>query len=871
LSDFLSALYWYLAIMVIGVVSFPIAFRFLSRLPGKGYAFSKPLGLLLWGYIFWMFGELGVIQNNIGGELLALLVVLAASGLALRNGKAAELVKWLKDNWKTVLAVELIFLLFFAVWAWVRSTNPEIVGTEKPMEQAFINAILNSPTFPPRDPWLSGYAISYYYFGYVLIAMLTRITGVLTGVGYNLTSASWFGLTAAAAFGMVADLIAFWARGKAENSGEGFKETHKSLGRWSGLLGSLFILIVSNLEGLLEVLHARGLFWKINADGTMTSRFWSWLDILELNQVPIQPLQWQPTRYLVWWRGSRVLHDLNTMGGSIEIIDEFPFFSYLLSDLHPHVLAMPFDLLAMAMCLNLFIGASENHWPTWKPLDWLKTWEFWLTALVLGSMAFFNTWDFPIYVGLFCLVLIYLRVKQSGWCARRLWEFIKFGLTLGVSGVLLFLPFFLGFKSQAGGLLPSLDFITRGAHFWVMFAPLMIPIFLWLFHTWRKTENKGKGMRGWSFAVILIGSLWLISSLFGALIFAGGTLGASFAASANLRLVALGNKLTYAAGLFSGVHGTSDGAAVLLSSLTRRIASPGTWVTLTIMLALVWGLITSGIRRKEDVFEESSLRNQEAAKSLNANGFMLFIVLIGIALSGFPEFFYLRDDFGTRMNTIFKFYFQTWMFWGIAAAYASVVLWRELKKWKNVLFSILWIVVFVSALVYPAVSLNYKMDLHFENKEVAKAEIASWTLDGNAYMRLYYADEAEAVAWLTNAPDGIIAEAIGGSYSEYGRMSELTGKQTVLMWPGHEMQWRGGTVEMGSRETDIATLYESAYWFKAEEIIQEYNIRYVILGNFERDAYHVNKVKFDNHLTVVFQNKTVIIYEVPVSVLNGEE
>jgi uncharacterized membrane protein len=239
-------------------------------------------------------------------------------------------------------------------------------------------------------------------------------------------------------------------------------------------------------------------------------------------------------------------------------------------------------------------------------------------------------------------------------------------------------------------------------------------------------------------------------------------------------------------------------------------------------------------------------------------------------LSGFPEFFYLRDGFGTRMNTIFKFYFQTWLFWGIAAAYATAVLWRELKGWKQAIFSTVWTILFLSALLYPVMMLNNKMDLHIGTPAEAKAEIASWKLDGNAYMQLYYPDEAAAVAWLADAPDGVIAEAIGGSYSEYGRMSELTGKQTVLMWPGHELQWRGGTAEMGSRELDIEMLYVSAYWFQVKEIIIKYDIKYIVLGSFERNAYNVSKAKFDNHLNIVYQNSSVTIYEVPASILAGD-
>ena len=66
---------------------------------------------------------------------------------------------------------------------------------------AFINGILRSPSFPPLDPWLSGFAISYYYFGYVMSAMLIRLSGVSAAIGYNLVSGSWFALTAAAVLG----------------------------------------------------------------------------------------------------------------------------------------------------------------------------------------------------------------------------------------------------------------------------------------------------------------------------------------------------------------------------------------------------------------------------------------------------------------------------------------------------------------------------------------------------------------------------------------------------------------------------------------------------------------------------------------------
>jgi YYY domain-containing protein len=848
--------------VIIGIFTLPITFRFLSRLPSKGYAVSKPLGLLLWGYAYWMLCELGLLQNNIGSEFLALGILLIFSILALRNGKAKELWQWIRGNWKTIVLVESVFLVFFSFWAVVRAANPQIAGTEKPMELAFINSILNSPTFPPRDPWLSGYAISYYYFGYVLIAMLIRITGVVSGVGYNLTSACWFALTAIAAFGMIYDLVVFWKRGKSKSSSNHFTEAQKALGRWAGILGSFFILIVSNLEGLLEFLHSGGVFWRQAADGTWSSKFWNWLAILDLKDAPSIPFTWKPSRYLVWWRGSRVLRDLNYSNGGIEIIDEFPFFSYILSDLHPHLLAMPFALLAMAISLNLFIGGADNIWPAWKPAEWLKKWQFCLTALALGSMAFFNTWDFPIYVGLFCLVLIYLKIKHVGWSSRRIWDFIAAGLTYGITGIVLFLPFFISFRSQAGGILPSLEFMTRGVHFWIMFAPLLIPVLFWLIHQWRQRNDRRKLSRGAIFALCVVGGLWLLSTLLGGLVYFTESFAGQWSLSGNPFLANLGSRLAYAGDLFNGIHGTSDGSMILLLSLSRRLSAPLTWITLTILLVLTWGLLSSNALSQAQAHADDEIIKDEPNRAINANVFVLFLVLIGIGLTLFPEYFYLRDQFGTRMNTIFKFYFQTWMFWGIAAAYATVVLWNELKGWRGILFSIAWTVMFLGAMVYPTYSLLYQTN---------SFKPSVWTLDGNENFRLYQANEMAAIDWLADAPDGIVAEAVGGSYTEFARVSEQTGKQTVLGWPGHELQWRGGMTEIGSREEDIKTLYQIDAWEVAQEIIATYDIRYIYLGNQEKSAYNVNSDKFENHLVVVYQNETVKIYQVPDSLLTGNQ
>ena len=444
--------------------------------------------------------------------------------------------------------------------------------------------------------------------------------------------------------------------------------------------------------------------------------------IADLDTAPGVPFSWIPSRASgwLWWRGSRILQDLNLANNRIEVIDEFPFFSYLLSDLHPHVLAMPFVLIAIGLSLNFFLGAEEFLKKYRNIQDWMKNLSFWLTTLILGSLAFLNTWDFPIYVGLFCVIWGYTRFQKDGWSSKIFWEFLKNGVILGLTGIVLFLPFYLGFASQAGGLLPSLEFMTRGIHFWILFGALLVPIIAWLIH-YLRSENGGKIIpRGLKFTGIVLVALFVLSLLYGILIFSMQRFGPGMAASGNAIIATLGSKFIQGGNAFGGVHAGYAAADILKQSVLRRILSPGTWLTLGLMLTIVFGLLTS--RNKVDTAEE--LQNDD-----NANGhatpdvrlFALVLVLFGIVLTGFPEFFYLRDQFGWRMNTIFKFYFQGWILWGLAAAFGSAVLLNQLKGGKALVFRIILTVMLLAGLAYPVIMLNDKT-----NQFSMKEWIAEW-------------------------------------------------------------------------------------------------------------------------------------------------
>ncbi len=907
----LSFFAWYLVITLLGGLAFPLAFRLLPALADRGYSLARVLGLLIWGYLFWMLASLGFIQNDAGGlglSLLLLVVLSAAATLRRVEGEGLHfdlrsVWEWVKGKRRMMITVEVLFFVAFAVWSFIQSTNPEITtaGGEKTMELAFINSIMRSPTFPPRDPWLSGYGISYYYFGYVMTAMLAEVTGVVGSVAHNLMLCLIFALSAAGAYGVLYDLLAAWRR----KSGRAAKEAEKPRASiyTLPLLGPFFLLIVSNLEGFLEVLSSRGIFWKFNADGTASSPFWKWLDILQLNQPPTTPLKWMPDRFIWWWRASRIVQDHNLAGVSTEIIDEFPFFSYMLGDLHPHVLAMPFDLLAMAVALNLFLGGWKGITNLFGLRLPIAPQGFLFSGLVLGGLAFLNTWDILFGFGLVVGALLLVRAFEDGWRWKRLEEVLAFTIPVGVLAVLLYLPFYVGFSSQAGGILPNLDSPTRGAQLWVFWGELFLPVGAYLVYLWRGEGRPLNWKAGFGLAAGLILFLWLFSWLLG--------------------LIAL---WLFRSDAQAFLDANCSGNAMLCFSLatTRRLIYTGGWLTLLVLI----GTALSFLLARKDDMPEAGQRSAEAGTPL-ALFILLLFVLAGVLIL-IPDFVFLRDLFNDRMNTIFKFYYQAWLMLSLGAAFGAAVLIQKLKDrqpslWIGLIsvagaglaiyliasgstlgflsgFIVVLLLIagqswfnrqtlpgyflrvglgliLVLALTYPALALLTKTD-DFKWPEfqqtLAAARAAKdpsplaaaarvWTLDGAVGFDNQFPDDAAAVRWLQSAPVGVLVEATkqDASYTDYGHISAYSGMPAILGWPFHEYQWRGTYDVQGSRLSDIQQLYEARSWDQTQAILAQYGIRYVYVGTLEHQLFRVYEAKFQRYLRQAFHQNDVSIYEVP--------
>lgn len=824
MSDVASFFRWWLLVTLFGVAVWPILFRVFRHLPDRGYSLAKTGGLLAVGFVGWLLGNFGLIRVSAGGVVGAWLIVAAISAAALRGETWNGIGQWLKVNWPVALATELIFLAAFAGWAYSRALNPNITFTEKPMEFAFLNSVLRTGLQPPGDPWLSGYAISYYHFGYVIMGMLIALSGVLPSVGFNLGIALLFALTVLGAFGIVLNLIAAFGSPKAE--------TGMTTAIVPALLGPAFML-TGNFNGFLEVLHKLGVF---------PLSFWQWLDIKWTNEPPVPDGNWMPDRFLWWWQASRVIHDRTLSGAEVEVIDEFPFFSFLLGDMHPHVLGLPFVFLAVALALNLFLmirAGDEKPFHKFVPLRWP---EMLAGGIVLGGLSFLNTWDFPIYIFVVTAAYTAARLWRDGW-AREVWR--DAGLLAGgllILGILLYLPFYIGFRSQLGGILPNVIFPTKVQQFVVMFGPALFVVLALL---------------GWLAAGRRSDINWRKAAL-AALAVLGALILANVALSTGAVVRAIYNGDPQAQQAISDLFGEANIREAVPIVLGLRILGAGLPVLLTLMLTAAIGWLLTWVRTEK-------LAEEQSRQPLSLLPFVAVLILTGTLLALGPEFVYLRDLFGSRMNTIFKFYYQVWVMWSLAAAFGVWWLMQSLRPVGKVLFAAGVTAVLAMGLVYPplataTITENWKGTVTDANGDRYP------TLNGMTYMMNgNRADDYAAIQWLNENVKGrpVIVEAVGGSYTEFGRVSVHTGLPTVLDWPFHEQQWRGNADPLGSRESDVRTLYSSPTWTEeVKAIMDRYDIQYVYLGQLERDAYgQAGLAKFARSMRMVYQSGGVAIYE----------
>ncbi len=793
-----DALTWLLAIELLGLLAFPLAFVLFQRLPDRGFTLAKPLALVVFSYVLWVAGLTQLIPNTRVTIIVILVLGAAASGLVFR-ATAGRVKVFLREEWRTLVVAEAVFLAFFLLWLGITSESPAISHTEKPMDFGFMNAVLQSRFFPPEDPWLAGHSISYYYFGHFMMAFLVKLTGIPSSVGYNLAVSLVPALVGIGAFGLVYNLVRLSRGSRAAALG-------------FGLAAPALVLLIGNLEGAMEFVHAQG--W--GGDG-----FWEWVGIKGLEGGSASSGGF-PDQTWWWWRATRVIDTLAD-GGSLDYtITEFPMFSFLLGDLHPHVMSLPFVVLGLSLGLNLLLSPARlgPGWLLRHPL------ESFAIALFVGSLAFINTWDLPLMAGILgIVVLVKSYGDHRGDLSRAALNGAAVLVPILIVAVVLFLPFYLTLSSQASGILPSRDVSTR---------PFLFFLTMGLF-----------SMLAVSFVLRQLSGLARPSQ--------------DEAPAASLILVVVLLPLVVWAMIVLFLTIVDDGAAAAI----RKVGGRALWVLPG--LAIVSVAAFSAAQRVR-------LGREPAAAFTLLLLAMAFYLLVG------AELFYVVDSFGgglRRMNTVFKIYYQAWLLLALAGAY-GLYFWRShrprvgpgpdghtgLGRWALRLGDYAWIAAVALLLVASA---YYPVGAVLDRTGLLRPghTLEDNTLDGLRFIQAGNPGEYAAIRWLRDeASWGRIVEAVGDDYSDYGRISAATGLPTVLGWKGHELQWRGSSRSFEGREEDVARIYESDDAEEVRQLLEWYDVRYVYLGRRERAEYGgAHLAGFGSFLKTANEWEGVVIYE----------
>lgn len=822
---------WWVLVTLAGAAVWPLLWRVLASLPDRGYLLARAAGVLLVTVVYWLLGTFGFIRADTGGLMLAWVIVLAVSFYGVRHlpdlsDKQTTLREWWRDHRTAIIIGEIVFIALFVGWSMVRAHQNNLVTTEKPMDLAFTASVWRGETFPPQDPWLSGYAISYYYLGYIMAGALSKASGVYPSLGYNVWTAMLAGLSGLTAFGVVYNLV----RGR----------LHISVWR-AAVFAVIGALMLTSMGNYLTPLVDAPYF-----NGAASQEYLSFWDVRD-RQTPHYADGFVPEiitwDYWWWFRSARVLTDRNFEafgGGTEEVINEFPAFSYLLADNHPHVMALPFLLVAFGIGLSI---ALNKRTPTV-----LHTVFY---GVMAGSLIFLNTWDAPAALGLVIAAEALRRRHANGGRLdiEDVWYVGAFAVTLVGVALVAYAPFLLSFGSQLGGVLPNIWHPTRFRQIFLTFGALVPLVGLFLgVEAWRG----GRGLN-WRAGFITAGVVFaLLLAGFFALIFLGA--------------------------LIPNMLGSNQARLIQTADLIDDVVSRRIEYGLTTVILLI-GVVLVGAR----LFGRTG--NQDGQQPALTSHYALLMVGAGLLLVLAPEWVYLRDGFGQRMNTIFKFYYQAWALFSLAAAYGLAVTFSE-SEGKRLSFGVQTALALFAVIAIGLGAIYLPLGITSRTVDEtgrANGQEVFITLDGGA--SLTRPTDYAALVCLRDLTAGqtdvVVAEvSFTGAYDYFaggiasGRVTGITGLPTVLGWQGHQHQWRGlgYSQAVGTREGDIVRLYSDLRMDMAVVIIDRYDIDYIVYGPAERERYGADgELKFIEALDIACENGDTRIYRantsLPVEIL----
>ena len=813
----LPVLAWLLAVEMVYLVSLPLAMFIFRPLADRGIILARILGLFAVAYLAWIIVSLGWVDFSRAAIFLGFLGLALVSALAL-VAQWNEIREFVARKWRLLLAGEVLFLVAFLAFTAVRAANPDLWhqwrGGEKPMELAYLNAVIRSTSMPPFDPWFAGGYLNYYYWGYFIPAVLVRITGIIPTTAFNLAVPLFFALTVTGAYSLVYNL-AEGVRGSREyESGlmghrgyQGSRSWRPSLASpvSAGLLGGLFIAVMGNLDGIVQV--AQGAWHKTFDWSTAfpTFDFWRSSRMMPPNQENFDPVP------LAFWVPDRI-------AGSPEIafhITEFPFFTFLFADLHPHMMVIPFTLLVIGLGLNLVVGLSrQSRW-------WIAAASV-AMAMALGALWVVNSWDYPSYVL----------------------------LALALAGLAVYFR-----RGPTNSKIVMVTLISAGI------VTVSLAAF-WPFHQSYEAFNAGLDVSKWRTPIdryLAIHGLFLFIAATFLIVQTTGSVRGMFGSGGDSSLSSRTPKWLLGIGILA------VGMLLVVNYWTAAMLAG----FLTVTALAFWMAVTSA--RQESQFESVSLVLLAMALAIGMGvDFVRLEGDIGRMNTLFKYYLEIWVLFSVASAyMVWRLLADSSLNQGSAALNRNAVWWRSNRPkaaWLSVL-----VLLIACSLIYTVMGTKVRLSDRFN--------ITPLTLDGTAFMEnaahvedgqtFGLGPDLEAIRWLQDNVEGspVILEAHNEQYHWSARIANYTGLPTVLGWPWHQIQQRlDYREEIPRRAADVAEIYNTTQMTRAEELLRRYDVAYVVVGELERIYYGKQGLSKFPHmieqglLRQVYSNNGVVIY-----------
>jgi YYY domain-containing protein len=826
-APLLGAILWYLAVALLGVIAFPIVFSIAPGLRDRGYGVARIAGLLIVTFVVWFAASYHVIPFTRGTIALAVIALAIVSG-SVAWRQRSTLRRFFAESRRVILIEEALFGVAFLWFLFVRFGNPDLwhpaMGGEKPMDFAYLNAVIKSQYFPPYDPWFAGGQITYYYWGFVLVATLIKLLGIVPAIAYNFTIPTLFAMAALGAFCGAFNLVSLF-KPKSPIANRQLPTTHhpSPISTYRsrladpivvGLIAAIFAAAMGNL-GEVQLLSEQmsqlgGTEFKSSIPGVeriVNTTVGLGQMIFEGKDLNFRPEWWYftPTR------------EIPASQGEAGPISEFPYFTFLYADLHAHMIALPLTLLALALAIGWLTCAPEWSWGGAGSIV--------VGGIVAGALRATNTWDYPTYLVIGLAALTIGTLTHEPVKLLSTWAHL---LVRGVALAGLSIAFFIPFTSNYATAYSSVEWWNGSVtplwaylNIHLLFLFPIVTLALWEFKQW--------GWRWWRRIWKWGRTEWRVILIVAAL------------------------------------------AVIVASMIAYRVKlevpvppDPNAYYDRQIVLVVFPILALIGL-----LFVRPRL--SAAAR------FWYFVVALAVALTFVVEVVVLKGDI-SRMNTTFKFYVQVWALLGICAAVALGWLADRLSAWQGwgkMLWSgLMWLLVGASFLYVPLATRGKMLDRFVPTMAPG--------LDGIMYMTQAAYDDTghpydlkwdhDLITWMQQNIKGTPAIIEGNSplYHWGSRISINTGLPTIIGWDWHQHQQRSVMPPqvIDDRLSDVRSFYDSPDVNAAIRVINLYGIKYVVVGGLERSFYSPDGIaKFDQMvgdgtLRVAYRNDGDVLYEV---------